>query len=123
MSERPTHVTIGPVRYPITWTWRSKSHYGESNYACSMIRVDTKTQSEQQLRDTLIHECMHMMLKCSGPDVGEIIKMIVTQYAEDSHAVEEFICQMLAPRWFDFLADNPDALAWIVDSQAAIADG
>jgi hypothetical protein len=110
----PDSVKIGAVTYDVIWTKQLKQRYGESSYRKSVIHISPK-QSEAQLRDTFIHECIHLMLQNGGPAMSDTMRLTVNA-TDQWDAVEELICAALSPRWHAFVLDNPDAVAWIAES-------
>ena len=63
--KRPKSVKIGPMRFRVEYVeYMGGDHIGAASYQQAGIRIEEG--DEQVMRDTLLHECMHMVLYMTG---------------------------------------------------------
>jgi len=100
----PKRVRVGATTYTVQVTGKTLL-YGETDHLQTEIRLNSG-QSQDSLRDTVLHEVLHAVLWISGAN-----KLLTL----DDDA-EERLTRLLAPWLLTLLRDNPRLLAFLIAS-------
>jgi hypothetical protein len=102
MSERPTRLKIGPLRYTVEWRdkeWEdSHNAYGATNNDYQIIRLSTACHPDRQA-ETFLHEVTHALWS-------------LFQMKQSESIDNEQCAYMSGLGWLMFWRDNPEALQW-----------
>lgn len=93
----PKEIKIGPHTYKARFEENYSANHGtlaESRHTHTQIVIDP-SQSESQLRDTLLHEILH----CINAQVG---------FVSHERSEEEAAVARLAPMLLQVIQDNPE---------------
>jgi hypothetical protein len=105
----PSVVEIGPYRHRISNDpakfLKQESEYGEVVYGLSSIENQTifikPGMGRDATADTLLHECLHMILQTSSAGL--------------SAADEETVVRAITPQLLDMLRKNPDIVVYLLE--------
>lgn len=113
----PAALQIGPHDYTIVVdadrAAELEQDAGASNYLRGEIVLHPR-QSPTQLRDTLLHECLHMLLATAGTHTGS--PPLLSPGGD-----EERLVSALTPLLLDTLKRNPELVAFLTAPTPALA--
>lgn len=103
--KRPTKFQHGVFEWTIKYLDVDTDLHGDTDKDSKVIRVFTKGYSEPVIKDTLLHECLHVVLE----DIVE-----TTYKMEDKpDTVEEQVVRLLTPRLHSLFTDNEELREYI----------
>lgn len=106
---RPEHMKIGAFDITIEYdeSLAELQAAGVSSRAQSLVIVDPE-YAPQQLRDTIVHEALHLMWKQTS---------LLVRYPDDGpDSPGELVIQDLTPLVYSFIRDNPEVVRWLQKS-------
>jgi len=103
--KRPTAFKMGTFNWDIKYHTNPSDVHGETNKDLRRIDIFTEGYSEQILKDTLLHECLHVVL--------EDIIDTTSKIEDKSDVIEEQVIRLLTPRLHALFMDNEDLREYI----------
>lgn len=97
-AKRPTEFKLGVFKWDIKYYDSPSDLHGETHKDLRKIDIYTHNISEVVIKDTLLHECLHVLL--------EDITDTVVRMESKSEEVEEQIVRLLTPRLHSIFTDN-----------------
>lgn len=105
--KRPNKFKLGIFNWRINYLDVEHENHGETLMDTREINIVIRHKSEQVIKDTLLHECLHVCLE----DVIDTAAKI-----EDKPSViEEQIVRLLTPRLHSIFADNKELREYIFE--------
>lgn len=106
--KRPTTFKLGIFDWTISYLDVDGGLHGDTDKDTRVIRIFTKGFNEQVIKDTLLHECLHVCFE----DITE------TAFKMDSKAdeIEEQLIRLLNPRIHSLFTDNEELRDYIFGS-------
>jgi len=106
--KRPTYFKLGIFDWEIRYHTSPSDLHGETNRDTRKIDIYTNGFNEQVIKDTLLHECLHVCFE----DITE------TAFKMDSKAdeIEEQLIRLLNPRIHSLFTDNEELRDYIFGS-------
>lgn len=119
MVSPPRHIYVGHRVYELSLSkkkWTQLKAKQESAHTllgqCDNERLIIHVNPEQhpiELRETVLHECLHAMWDIMGSR-EELTRMA----EEDERSHEERLVLKQSPRLMEFLLDNPELMDWLL---------
>lgn len=104
-SKRPTKFKLGVFDWDIKYIDVEGDIHGDTDRDTRSIRIFTHGYSDQVVKDTLLHECLHVCLE----DIVETTHKI----DDKPDVVEEQIVRLLTPRVHELFMNNKDLREYI----------
>lgn len=104
-SKRPTKFTLGVSNWEVKYFDMEHDLHGETCKDTRRISIFTHGYSEQVIKDTLLHECLHVAL--------EDIIDTTCKIEEKPDVVEEQIIRLLTPRIHELFTNNVELREYI----------
>ena len=110
--KRPTAFKLGTFDWTIQYLSVEHEHHGDTDKDKRLIRVFVKDSEEQVIKDTLLHECLHVVFE----DITE------TAFRMDAKAdeVEEQMIRLLTPRVHSLFTDNVELREYLFGSSLTV---
>lgn len=110
MLRKPKKFMIGHVEWKIKWSKRKSQNSGLTCYKTNTIFIYLKNNvNEDNLRDTLLHELLHV---CFGRQIDGVLTS-----NKESIAMAEDIIELLTPRLLEVFIVNPQLRKFIFKSK------
>lgn len=106
--KRPAAFKLGIFDWEIKYIDIESDLHGDTDKDSKIIRIFTKGFNEQVIKDTLLHECLHVVFE----DITESVFRMDAK-AED---VEEQMVRLLTPRVHSLFTDNEELREYIFGS-------
>ena len=103
--KRPTSFQLGVFNWSIKYHSSPSEMHGETHRDTKTIDIFTKDYDEQVIKDTLLHECLHV--------VFEDITDTVFRMEAKSEDIEEQIVRLVTPRIHSLFTDNEELREYI----------
>lgn len=103
--KRPDKFTLGTFEWTINYLDVEHDNHGETLKDTRELNIITRSKSEQVLKDTLLHECLHVVLE-------DIIDTAV-QIENKPEIIEEQVVRLLTPRLHELFTNNIDLRDYI----------
>lgn len=103
--KRPNKFKLGVFNWKINYLDVEHESHGETLMDTREINIVIRHKSEQVIKDTLLHECLHVCM--------EDIIDTTTKIEDRAGVVEEQIIRLLTPRLHSIFSDNPDLRNYI----------
>lgn len=106
--KRPNSFKLGVFDWEIKYLDVDSDVHGDTDKDKRVIRIFTTNGNEQVIKDTLLHECLHVCFE----DITE------TAFKMDSKAdeIEEQLIRLLNPRIHSLFTDNEELRDYIFGS-------
>lgn len=103
--KRPTRFKVGTFEWTIKYIDVEGDLHGDTDKDTKLVRIFTSNYSEQVIKDTLLHECMHVCLE----------DLVETTYKMDSKPdeVEEQLVRLVTPRLHFLFTENEELRDYI----------
>ena len=98
-SKRPSTFILGVFKWRIHYLDIEHENFGETLMDTREINIIIRNKSEQVIKDTLLHECLHVCFE----DIIDTTSKIELS----SGIIEEQIVRLFTPRLHSLLSDNP----------------
>jgi hypothetical protein len=103
--ERPTKFKLGTFNWTIKYLDIESDVHGETLTDSKEIHIITRNKTEQLMKDTLLHECLHVVLE-------DIVDTAV-KIDDKPEVIEEHIVRLLTPRLHEMFTNNKELNAYI----------
>jgi len=104
-TKRPTHFKLGTFDWKVNYLEVESESHGETHKSVREINITCKNYSEQVIKDTLLHECMHVVL--------EDIIDTTSKMEGASSEIEEQIVRLVTPRLHELFTTNVELREYI----------
>ena len=98
--KRPSAFKLGTFDWTIKYLDVEGDIHGDTDKGKRLIRVFTNTYNEQVIRDTLLHECLHVIF--------EDITDTVFRMDAKTEDIEEQMVRLVTPRLHSLFTDNEE---------------
>lgn len=102
--KKPKTINLGAFVYKIIYHRKSGKDMGVTFLDKKRIHI-YKHESKQALRDTILHETVHILLE----DLIENLEKMECP-TEDK---EEFLVRMITPKLLQLILNNPEFILWL----------
>lgn len=102
--KRPTNFKHGAYTWKIKWLVETNDKHGLTLLDEKEIHIYLKNSDESTLRDTLLHEILHVC----NEDIFDVIKEI-----EDAFKMEESHVRLTTPRLMRVMTSNKELINYI----------
>lgn len=96
--KRPTKFKLGMFEWNIKYLDIEHDNHGETLKGSREINIITRHAKESMIKDTLLHECLHVVLE-------DIVDTVV-RIDDKSDVIEEQLIRLLTPRLLELFANN-----------------
>ena len=97
--KRPTKFVLGVFNWKINYLDVEHEAHGETLHDTREINIIIRNKSEQVIKDTLLHECLHVCM--------EDIVDTTSKIEDKAFIIEEQIIRLFTPRLHSIFSDNP----------------
>lgn len=104
-KKRPEKFKLGTFEWTIKYLDIESVDHGETLHDSKEIHIITRNKTEQVMKDTLLHECLHVVLE-------DIVETAI-KIDDKSEVVEEQIVRLLTPRLHEMFKNNPELNCYI----------
>lgn len=106
--KRPATFKLGTFDWEIKYLDVEGDLHGDTDKDKRVIRIFTSSSTEQVIKDTLLHECLHVVFE----DITE------TAFKMDAKAdeIEEQMVRLITPRLHSLFTDNEELREYIFGS-------
>ena len=108
-KSRPSGFRLGTFDWSIKYHSSPSDLHGETRKDTRQIDVFTGGYSEQVIKDTLLHECLHVVFE----DIPETVLKMDAKPDE----IEEQIIRLLTPRIHSLFTDNKSLREYIFNGK------
>src|SRR5690606_2646042 len=105
-SKRPTTFKLGVVDWSINYLYCESELHGEPHKDDRDINIFPRGRTEQIIKDTLLHECIHVAL--------EHIIDTTSKMDDKPSEIEEQIVRLVTPRLHELFTNNVELREYIV---------
>jgi hypothetical protein len=100
----PKFIKLGSLTYKVVRHRKSTKDLGETDFNKRVVHI--WKQEACELPNTLLHECIHVVLE-------DVIQSIMS----DKKSVEDFeedLVRLVTPRFMQLLRENPELLSYLL---------
>lgn len=112
---RPTSFRLGTFDWKVNYLDIESETHGETHKSTREINITCRAYSEQVIKDTLLHECMHVVLE-------DIIDTTCKMEGAASE-VEEQLVRLVTPRLHELFTNNVELREYIFSNRVDKLDG